>query len=82
MILSLSYSVPVITPDMGDLHYVVQDQVNGFKYQNRQELLEKINQFINLPAAELAEFKRRALESAKQVSYNEIARQTINAYKL
>lgn len=80
VILSLSYAVPVIVPDSGDLHYIIQNGLNGFKYQDTEMLKKYIEDVAKFDSQTIKSMKKNSLDNIQQISYKQIAAQTLDAY--
>lgn len=79
-ILSLSYALPVIAPKKGDLKELIEDNGNGFLFDNESELKEIILKIKNFSPEQKDQMRENALESAKKLDWVEIAKQTIKIY--
>lgn len=81
VILSLSYAVPAIVPDAGDLHYVISDGVNGFHHHNAEELKKIIKRIADMSPNDLHSLQIKTFNDILRYNCDDIARQTLAVYR-
>jgi glycosyltransferase involved in cell wall biosynthesis len=81
VMLSLSYAVPAIVPDAGDLHYVVSDGVNGFRYHDAEELKKITKRIADMSSNDLHSLQTKTFNDILRYNCDDIARQTLAVYR-
>lgn len=82
VILSLSYGLPVIAPKIGDIPHLIKDGENGFLFDSESELKEIILKIRNLREEAKEKMRNNAFDFAQKLNWQEIAKKTIEVYKV
>lgn len=80
VILSLSYAVPAIVPDSGDLRYIIQDGVNGYRYQDAQALKKFITDISGMSLNDLHALHTKTFNDVLRYNCDDIASRTLAVY--
>jgi len=80
LILSLSYGVPVIGPMIGDLKYVIVNNINGFSFENIFQLKDLILSVSKINDEEWKKISMNCIAGVRQSDYSFLANKTLNIY--
>jgi glycosyltransferase involved in cell wall biosynthesis len=80
VIVALSYGLPAIVPDKGDMPWIIEPGHNGYLYHSTEELKEIITQYAHSDQDTKNHMSSEAQASMEKNSYLTIAQLTLQAY--